>query len=220
VQVQRARFFELVAAIAASTACATPKGDAPAVVVPVDTTPLPPPPPPAPIASGAVVPMETPVAKATHGIWDLPYDDKATPKSCAQIKCPGPTQEAFPVLKSNCKSLEQALRPEVFQRFMTCMLAHNNTPDVCDLSLVGIEPGQCLEKWSEPPQLDPASEAKCKPLVKRCAGQTRSVHADAPITLEACRGLMSITTARHEPKMIHCIVEYCDGAPGLCYIPY
>jgi len=212
VHVQRARFLELVTAIAA--ACTPQPAEAPAVVVPVDTMPAKSasPPYPEPVKVDVAPRLEL-KGTSSRGIWDLEYDEKAAPKSCAQLKCPGPTHEAFGILKSYCTAFSQNLRTEPFQRFMNCMMAHNNTPDVCDLTLIGTEPGDCLEKWAEPSQLDPATEAKCRPLVRQCDA------AGSAITMEACRGLLSVTTPRREKKMIHCIVEYCDSAPTLCHIP-
>ena len=221
--VDRRRFLELVTAIACAhaAACATTPPEPQVVVAPLDIKPI------AemskPIATSAPVDPGTPPPSAvppsmSAGIWGLPYDSAAPPKACAQLRCPGPTQEAMGALRSQCRALSETLRPEPFQRFMTCMMSVNNTVSTCDLTLIGTEPGECLEKWSEPPTIDPATAAKCKPIVAACAGPNRSVYADKPISMEACQRIFSVTLPRAERKMIHCVTEYCDGAQGLCYM--
>jgi hypothetical protein len=226
-EVDRGRFLKLVAALASATAvpmaCATSNPEPQVVSVPLDIKPIAEAKKPAAIAAAgpplevaAEPPPSADPSTSSLGIWALPYDSSAPPKTCAQLKCPGPTQEAMGALRMHCKVLSEGLRPEAFQRFMTCMMAHNNTPDTCDLTLVDDEPGSCLEKWSSPPAIDPATAAKCKPIVAACAGPNRSIHASGPLTLDACQRMFSATSVRADRKMIHCAIEYCDGAPGLC----
>jgi hypothetical protein len=109
-------------------------------------------------------------------------------------------------------------RPEAFQRFLACLLERNNTADTCDLARVGTDPGECLEKWSSPPTIDPATAAKCKPIVAACAGPNRSIHANGPLSMDTCQRIFSVTTARSDRKMIHCVTEYCEEAKDLCYM--
>lgn len=210
------------AAVPASS-CATTPPEPQVVSVPLEIKPI------AELKANAAIAVAPPSASAaptpppssasmSAGIWALPYDPAAPAKSCSQLRCPGPVHEAMGVLRSNCRSLSEALRPEPFQRFMTCLMAQNNTRNTCDLMLVGTDPGECLEKWSSPPALDPAAATKCIPIVAACAGGKRSVHANAPLTMEACQGLFSVTSAKAERKMVHCAMEYCDGAPELCYM--
>jgi hypothetical protein len=224
-ELDRGRYLKLVAALTSATAvpmaCATSNPEPQVVSVPLDIKPIAEARPPIataapPDAATAPPPPGDPSMSLSAGIWALPYDPSAPPKTCAQLKCPGPTQEAMGALRMHCKALSEALRPEAFQRFMTCMMARNNTPDTCDLSLVDDEPGNCLEKWSSPPTIDPATAVKCKPIVAACAGPNRSMYAKAPLTLDACQRMFSVTSVRADRKMIHCAIEYCDGAPGLC----
>lgn len=225
-RVDRARFLELVTAIAATPLCAcqTSPPEARVVVAPLDIKPIAETTPGASGAGaggargdarpGAIPPIATDTGA---GIWALPYDPSAPPKTCGQLRCGGPTSEAMGALRNSCRTLEIALKPEPFQRFMTCMMAVNGTPDTCDLRLVGTEPGECLERWSSPPVVDPATAAKCKPIVAACAGANRSPHADEALTMETCQGILSVTSPRAERKMIHCVTEYCEGARTLCY---
>lgn len=225
--VDRARFLKLVSAIAAAPyACGTPPE--PVVAVPVEIKPMadasspivigaPPPGPP----GTSMVPTDDgpPAAVAAGGgIWDLPYDPAAPVKSCAMLKCGGPVKEGMSALRGHCRALEMTLRPEAFQRFLACMLERNNTADTCDLARVGTDPGECLEKWSSPPTIDPSTAAKCKPIVAACAGPNRSVHANGPLSMDTCQRIFSVTTARSDRKMIHCVTEYCEEAKDLCYM--
>lgn len=229
----RSRFLKLVTAIGAATAspvaCATstPSEQVPIVSVPLDIKPISDGSAPMAVATQtdaavatAPEPPPTSLASGGLGIWGLPYDPAAPPKTCSMLKCGGPIKEGMSALRSSCKRLSELLRPEPFQRFMTCMVAQNNTPNTCDLLLVGMDPGDCLEKWSSPPAVDPVTAAKCKPIVAACAGSNRSVHAGGPLTMEACQKMFSVTNARSDRKMVHCAIEYCDGAPGLCYLSY
>lgn len=228
-EIDRKRFLALVSAIGAQTACGAAQPDPAPIHVaiePVPTAPSATPEParrplaPAPSQPVAVDPPPAPAATSA-GIWALsPLDP---PRSCAQLRCPlgAPWQEAFRVLQHDCKGLEASLRPDAFQRFMACMIPQNGTRATCDLTLVGTDPGLCLERWSEPPVLDAATAAKCKPIVQRCNGPRRSPHAGAgSLTLEACQGILSVTKPNVESKMIHCITEYCDDAPRLCYMTF
>lgn len=223
-RVDRGRFLELVTAIAATPLCAcqTSPPEARVVVAPLDIKPIAETPPEAAVTArgdagpGVTPPMGSDVGGA--GIWALPYDPSAPPKTCGQLRCGGPTTEAMGALKNSCRALEGALRPEPFQRFMTCMMAVNGTPDTCDLRLVDTDPGDCLEKWSSPPTVDPATAAKCRPLVAACAGTGRSPHADQALSMETCQGILSVTSARAERKMIHCVTEYCESAKDLCHM--
>jgi hypothetical protein len=235
-QLDRARFLHLVSAIASATACAPQKTEpepvyvpmqpaATASVAPIATAPLAVPPPMASTAKASEgrspAPPDAPLAAGGTGIWTLPYDPAATPKTCGQLKCPlgAPWQEAARALASQCKQLDAALKPEVFQRFMTCMMQQNNTRGTCDLARVGTDPGECLERWTETPNVDPATAAKCKPIVSTCAGPNRSVHSGGgTLTMQACQQMLSIAKPRAEAKMIHCVTEYCDDAPRLCYL--
>jgi hypothetical protein len=235
-QIDRARFLGLVSAMTA--ACGGAQAEPPPVNVAIDVRS--PPPGPAPIAVAAPpatisltmdpagpaaeprpVPTEPqPIAVATSpGIWALtPLDP---PKGCASLRCPmpAPWQESFRVLQHDCRGLEASLKPEAFSRFMACMMPKNGTRDTCDLLHVGTDPGECLEHWSDPPTLDPATEPKCKPIVARCNGPRRSVYGGkGTLTLAACQGILSVTKPSVEAKMIHCVTEYCDEAPRLCYI--
>lgn len=229
----RSRFLKLVTAISAATACpmacatTSPTEQVPIVAVPLDIKPIGDGSAPVAVAArtdpglaNAPEPPPSSLASGGLGIWGLPYDPAAPPKTCSMLKCGGPVHEAMGALRSSCKTLSEMLRPEPFQRFMTCMMAQNNTPNTCDLLLVGVAPGDCLEKWSSPPTIDPATATKCKPIVAACAGPNRSVHAGGPLTMEACQKLFSVTSARFDRKMIHCATEYCDEAPGLCYLTY
>lgn len=227
--VDRTRFLKLVTAIAAAPyACGTPPE--PVVAVPIDVKPTPDgssramtgpipsaPPPEAPSERDAQPPkVDAPVAQG-GGIWDRPYDAAATPKSCAMLKCGGPIKEGMSALRGECRALEATLCPEPFQRFLGCMLERNNTRDTCDLRRVGTRPGECLEKWSSPPTIDPSTAAKCKPIVAACAGPNRSVHASGPLSLETCQAIFSVASPKVERKMIHCVTEYCEDAKDLCY---
>ena len=214
-KVDRSRFLELVTLIAGAPtccACATTPPEQPVVSVPLDN-PIADTKPSAPIASAVPTARPAPSEPApltSTGIWALPYDPAAAPKTCSQLKCPRPTQEGMGALRRSCKTLSEDLRPEAFQHFMTCMMNHNNTRDTCDLMLVGTTSGECLEGWSSPPSVDPTTVEKCKPIVAGCA------NASPPLTMVDCQGLFTVTTPKAERRMIHCAAEYCSTE--LCHI--
>lgn len=234
-KVDRKKFLHLVAAMAGSVAaCGTKPEPQSAIMVPVEappdaSSPL--------VATGpatapeparvAVTPLpeeEPPAASVAAsgpaGIWALSYDPSAKAKSCADLKCPGPTQEAMSALRNACRSIEKRLATEPFQRFMTCMMGYNNTRNTCDLMKVGESPGECLHEWYATPKVDPATAAKCKPIVANCGGPKRSVHASRGITMDECQKLLSVANAKSEAKMIHCATEYCGEALKLCHGGY
>lgn len=227
-EIDRRVYLQLVAAIATSTACGA-KQDPPPVMVPIEIPPLPsaplatsPAPPPS--SSRAESPsqdeLETQPVSAAGGIWAQPYDPSARARSCAELKCPTPTQEGMGALRNACRTIEKRVTTETFQRFMTCMMARNNTRDTCDLMLVGEKPGECLHDWYDTPTIDPTTAAKCKPIVAACAGPNRSVHANASLSMSDCQKILSVTNPAAEKKMIHCVTEYCDGALSLCHGGY
>jgi hypothetical protein len=232
-QLDRSRFLQLVSAMAAATtACASaPRPEPEPVIVPlqpqppVTSVPVASAPPPSDSASVPVPesPPPDPVNPTPGGLWTYSYDATAKASTCAQLKCTlgAPWREAHGALMQQCRSLDAALRPEVFQRFMKCMLSKAGTQGTCDLSAVGTDPGDCLERWTETPAIDPATLAKCKPIVAACGGPSRSVHAGAgQLTMQTCQQMLSLAKPRAEAKMIHCVTEYCDDAPRLCYLAY
>ena len=213
-RVDGARFRELVIAIAAAPCCScattpAPPPEAQVAFVPLEIKPIAETKASAPVATSKP-PESPPPAPSARGIWTLPYDPTAPPKSCSQLKCGGPVNEAMGALRSSCKGFAEDLRPEAFQHVMTCLMRQNNTRNTCDLMLIGTSPGECLEGWASPPTLDPATASKCKPIVAACA------NAGATFTMEACQGLFSVTTSRAERRMVHCAMEYCSS--DLCYI--
>lgn len=233
-EIDRGRFLFLASAIAASTttagACATTSG--PNATAPV-TVPAQPSAtaatidvPPmtmttVPMASASGAPSSAPAATAppSKGLWGFsPLDP---PKTCAALKCPvgAPYDEMRPVVARECRALEVGLRPEVFQRAMACLTQNGPGGGPCDVPLFGDDPGQCLEHWSEPPQLEAATAAKCKPILAACSGPGKSIHAGSgTLTMEQCQGILSVTKPSIQARMVHCITEYCDGAPGLCWM--
>jgi hypothetical protein len=217
----------MVAALATDAACGQPSREAPpAVVAPVDVTRAPPESPQptssttpaaptAPTAPTASVPS---TACPGGGIWAADFAPGTSPQSCAQLRCPRaplpyPAQERFDFLKGECRALEAALRPEVFQRFLGCVLARHSSD--CDARAVNTS--ECLACWSNPPDLDPASEAKCRPLLAACSGAKRSPDARGTLTMEACRGILSVASVRAERKMSECITTFCGEAAKYCY---
>lgn len=119
-------------------------------------------------------------------------------------------------LRHSCKTIQSRLKTEPFQRFMTCMMLHNNTDDACSTALVDARPGDCLEGWAETANVDSAMAAKCKPLVTACAGQSNPP-TTKELTSEDCMKMLSITNPSALPKMIHCIAESCDYALLYCH---
>ncbi len=233
-EIDRGRFLFLASAIAASTttagACATtggpdasapvavpaqPSGTATSIEIPpmtMTTSPM-------PSASGVTSSAPEPAAMRSKGLWGFPPLDP--PRTCAALKCPAgaPYDEMRPVVARECKALEVGLRPEVFQRAMACLTQSGPGGGPCDAPRFGDDPGQCLEGWSEPPQLDASTAAKCKTIVAACRGPGRSVHAGSgTLTMEQCQGVLSVTKPSVQARMIHCITEYCDGAPRLCWM--
>ena len=228
-EIDRARFFELMTAFAAAGTAATacePAAQPTPINVPVEPT--------GPASASAVASAPPPTAKKDReppsdpppsslptgaGIWAGPAPSGA-PQTCAALRCPlsAPWREAFQVLLHDCRSLEAGLRPEPFQRVVGCLLSQNNTRTTCDLIRMSDSPGDCLEGWASPPALDPATEPKCRRLVGSCAARTQKTATT--ISLEACQGILSVTSPRGEPKMISCITEYCGEAPKLCYLAY
>lgn len=238
-QVDRTKFLHLVTAIAATTvACGTKPEPQSAIMVPVEA----PPDAGTPLANGPATgpanatspaptrapmpppeeaePAAAPLASGAGGIWKLSYDPNAKPHTCADLKCPGPTQETMGVLRNTCRTIEKRLSTETFQRFMTCMKSYNNTSDTCDLRKVSESHGDCLEGWYETPAINPGATAKCKPIVTTCNGPNRSVHAGKGITMDECQKVLSVTNAKSEAKMIHCVTEYCGEALRLCHGGY
>ena len=238
-QVDRTKFLHLAAAMAGSiVACGTKPEPQSAIMVPVEapqdagsSAPLAVGPPAATTSERPVTPPSdpddqapsAPVASspnASAGIWALSYDPSAKAKSCSDLKCPGPTQEGMSALRNACKTIEKRLATEPFQRFMTCMMGYNNTRNTCDLMKVGESPGECLHEWYATPKIDPATAAKCKPIVAACGGPKRSVHASKGITMDECQKVLSVTNPKSEAKMIHCATEYCGEALRLCHGGY
>jgi hypothetical protein len=233
-KVERKKFLHLVGLMAGATvACGTKPEPQSAIMVPVEA----PPDASAPSTTGPAAlpepervaarpppedePPSAPVAASgLEGIWAASFDPSARAKSCADLKCPGPTQEAMGALRNACKTIEKRLAAEPFQRFMTCMMGYNNTRNTCDLMKVGEKPGECLHGWYETPKIDPATAAKCKPIVAACGGSKRSVHASKGITMDECQKVLSVTNPKSEAKMIHCATEYCDQALTLCHGGY
>lgn len=220
-QIDRKTFLSLVGTLGAVVACGGAQQDQKAVIVVMD-----------PIDAGAPPVAPTPVA-TTHdagaqaapevvdptkpfGIWAADYDAKVT-RSCNDLKCPGPTQEAFVALRSACRTIAGRLTTETFQRYMSCVSKINNSPLVCGLSseATGTDPGNCLEGWYSTPTLTPESEAKCKPIVSKCARQ--ATDPSKALTMHQCRQVMSVTQPKGEKKMIHCVAEYCDESLTLCH---
>lgn len=233
--VDRKKFLHLATAMAAATvACGTKPEPQSAIMVPVEAPPdastslatapttavaptptrAPPPPP------EEAEPSPAALASGPGGIWKLSYDASAKPHSCADLKCPGPTQEAMGALRNACRTIEKRLSTEPFQRFMTCMKSYNNTSDTCDLRKVGESPSECLHDWWNTPSVNQATAAKCKPIVAQCGGPNRSVHASKGITMDECQKVLSVTNAKSEAKMIHCVTEYCGEALHLCHGGY
>lgn len=156
----------------------------------------------------------TPAATAPDaGPW-FQHGDGGTRYTCQNLRCPlpAPQNEAFKVLKADCKGLEDNLRPERFQEFMTCMMAQNNTRNTCDLMLVGTSRGECLENWNDHSRIDPATEPVCKRVLAACSKKRAST-----ITLADCQAVLSAASARGERKMIACMTEYCDDG-SVCYM--
>jgi hypothetical protein len=232
-KVERKKFLRLVAAIAGSSAaCGTKPEPQSAIMVPVETPdasaalvtgPSPPPrsePTPRERENEEEATVTAATSSAPGGIWSLAYDPSAKAKSCADLKCPGPTQEGMSALRNACRTIEKRLATEPFQRFMACMMGYNNTLNTCDLMKVGESPGECLHGWYDTPKIDPGATAKCKSIVATCAGPKRSVHASKPITMDECEKVLTVTNPKSEAKMIHCTVEYCGEALRLCHGGY
>ena len=208
-KVDRAHFLQLVALVHGATACSSKPPPPANAVAPVELAR----PEPAVTATAAPVATSAPVASSTaevanasgaEGIWKR--SAPTSTHSCKELKCPHPSQEGFQALRDECAHLAKSLRPEVFQRFMACVMKVNNTPMTCGLGPIGTGRGECLEGWASPPTFDAASEATCKPIVSKCKGA---------LSMEKCRGLFSVTTKSSEPKMVHCAAEYCDT--DLCH---
>lgn len=232
------RFFSLATALAGVTACA--KDPAP------DTPPLPPlevrvpPQPEAPSATVAITqpppkpaqeaasPPPPPVAEVAQASAIDTFDPNAK-HTCSELRCPGgPTAEGMRVLMHDCRKLEKGLRPEHFQRFVQCMLRQNNTRNTCDLRLVGTDPGECLERWSDPKVLDSKATASCGPVVQKCGAKPAPPRGGKPmggppalpkvLTTAECGGILSVTKESERPRMVACMTEYCEEAPRLCYM--
>lgn len=224
--VDRSRFLELVFAFGAAS-CSTQEPPVAPVVVPVQP-PQPTAPvavtPPAPQEKDASAPIATPPETPKGGRASVAGYGGPLAKSCASLKCPlpAPWQESFLVLKNDCRQLERNLKKPEFERFVGCLLSQNNTRQTCDLTLVNEEAGGCLAGWAEPEALEPATEAKCKNIVPTCQKKFDPAHSHAktPLTMEVCRGLLSVVNPAAERKMISCITEYCEDGPRLCYMAF
>jgi hypothetical protein len=223
-RVERSGFLDLVVAIAAGAACAKTQPEPAPVVVPVQ--------PPPPVASSPPEPRaapapereaDAPIATSDAGASRAPIAtyDGPLPRTCASLACPlgAPFHEAFGILKADCRALERNLKKDAFDRFIGCMLAHNNTRETCDLTLMDEERG-CLQGWAEPPVVDASTEAKCKPIVARCTKKfdPKHSHAKTVLTMQVCQGLLSVAAPAGERKMISCVTEYCEDGPRLCHI--
>jgi hypothetical protein len=211
-EIDRARFLALASAM--SAAC----GGAAKHAAPIEA-----PAPAAPSASARPLGAPPPVSSAAPkprrpGLWG--YRPLEPARTCAAVKCfrGAPIDEGSGAFDGReCRHLEQGLRPDAFQRVMACVL-EPDADSPCDVPLFLAEPGGCLEKWAEPPELDPATAAKCKPIVARCNGPARSSFAGSgALTMDQCQGVLSVTRPAMHPRMIHCITEYCDDAPNVCY---
>lgn len=230
-KVDRALFLHLVPVVAAASACNSSTATPPTIVAQ--------PPPPAsadgPAASASAAASSHPVAAppsasavassaiATDGdagARATATDAGAAPLTrytCAQLKCPlgAPYQEAFKILKHDCKALEQNLRPDAFQPLMACMMAHNDTRKTCDLTLWSADPGDCLEGWHQKVAVDPATATTCRRVTGACKKS-----GTGSLSMADCQGMLSATAARGERKMIACMTEYCDEAPKLCTMAF
>jgi len=243
VKIDRKRFFSLVTAIAGVTACAKEAAAPVPELAPLEVAvpPQPPPPPdPTMVASAQPPPVPTrplaaPSSEAVPASSMIDRYDPSGKHTCAELRCPtgSPAAEGMRVLLHDCRALERGLRPEPFQRFIQCMLHQNNTRATCDLLLVGTDPGECLERWSEPPVLAPQTAAVCAPVVQKCGARpppsppTFRIPGQPvppppppkpPLTVAACQGVLSVTKDTAQKKMIACMTEYCEDAPGLCYM--
>jgi hypothetical protein len=225
-QVDRALFLNLVTAIAAATgcpvACAASSGAERApVTAPVVDVPAPPPTAPvvAHLPLNAAAPPPPVIPAIRLGIWSPEYAPAGPPLTCAMLKCGGPVNEGMWSLRKACKIYSEMLRPEPFQRFMGCLMTQNNTAKTCDLALVDSDENGCLEHWSAPPTVDPATAAKCRPVVESCAAR-RGGESGRPLSMEACQKMFSVTSAKYDRKMIHCAMEGCGTAPIDCYMAY
>lgn len=232
------RFFSLVTALAGVTACAKDPAPDPPPLPPLEVRVPPQPeaptatvaitqPPPQP-AQEAVSPLPAPVAEVAQA---SPIDtfDPSAKHTCSELRCPGgPTSEGMRVLMHDCRKLEKGLRPEHFQRFVQCMLRQNNTRNTCDLRLVGTDPGDCLERWSDPKVLDTKAGAACAPVVQKCSAKPLPPRGGKPtggppplpkaLTTAECTGILSVTKDAERPRMVACMTEYCEEAPRLCYM--
>ena len=223
-QIDRKRFLSLVSAIGAVAACGGAQHEEHAVIVAMD-----------PVDAGAATIVEKPAVSVekpaeppkpkdglaeASGIWLGTYDPKAKARTCADLKCPTPTQEGMGALRSACRSVANTLNVETYQRFMTCMMKMNNTSDTCDLRKTGTDDGECLDGWYTTQTIDAATEAKCRPIVSACSGPKRDPNADGTLKMSQCQQMLSVTSSKSEKKMIHCITEYCEGALKLCHGSY
>ncbi len=182
-------------------------------------------PPPTPVATDAPVVAEVKPAPAEPApVSQMDAFDPNGKHTCSELRCPvgHPFAEGMKVLMPTCRTIEARLSPPRFQRFMQCMLRHNNTRDTCDLALISTDPGDCLEGWASPKEIDPKAATLCAPIVQKCAARRPAQGNAPPLTAEACQRIMTVTreTPAARKKMIACTTEYCEQAESLCHGGY
>lgn len=221
-QIDRAAFLVLTAALSAS--CRPPAVAPEVVEVAPGVTPPPEPsaPPPAstsPAPAVAVpdddgeVPYETwpgtavvPLAKTIRGKRCDPSENaRGAPPACALAAPPGPACESFSDTRRECPRLGRSLVPRVAEAAVRCLTHKSGTTDIC-LFNVG---AACTIAALDEVCVDdsPAIEQACVKVMDECAEMEPKFRH---MNLHACKAALSAIVPSRHPAFLHCAAESCD----------
>jgi hypothetical protein len=135
--------------------------------------------------------------------------------TCAELKCPiAPTSESID-LGRICRKLETTLIAPRFQHFVQCMLHSNNSERMCTSSMIGTDRGECLRGWATTQEITADAPKICEPIVQRCERT-----GPGKLKQESCERMVSVTKASGRKRLVACMAEGCGTAERYCYGAY
>ncbi|HQY60038.1 MAG: hypothetical protein IPF92_25270 [Myxococcales bacterium] len=233
-QVDRASFLALTAALFAACGPTAPPVAADSVTVPE----LPPPPvaPVAPVALDAGVPerpvapeppQPQPASAASDTGDEAPYEpgSGATPPlasslhpqacatagnavgawpGCALSRPPGPTCESYRDTLNECQRFKRWLTPRAAAHAAACLQAKSGKAELCEFNAAMA----CAAESFGVACLDPtpAIDRECRDVADRCARVPRRYRH---MTFDACRAALSAIVPARRRAFVHCAAESC-----------
>lgn len=233
-QVDRASFLALTAALFAACGPAAPPLAASSVTVPelprppeapaaVDAgvierpaEPEPEPPPPAPAPSDASdTGDEAPYAPgsgATPPLASTLHPQACAPAGnavgawpgCALTRPPGPTCESYGDTLKECQRFKRWLTPRAAAHAAACLRAKSGTPGLCEFNAAMA----CASESFGVACLDPSPtiDRDCRAVADSCAKVPRRYRH---MTFDACRGALSAIVPARRRAFVHCAAESC-----------